>query len=1011
MLKRNSTSFPVQINIKLKDLYETYKKALNESDSWASNLRYYQYLVRAVMTNSEFGIGQNGNARGLLVYGGMGIGKTRLAVAVALTMIHEKRECVVLLAKSLQKNFKKTIKEMDEILELENSEKHFKYVSMDAYNASEQLESNITLDNKLLIVDEAHNFFRGIINSSSDSTNARKMYNTIMSAKNLRILFLTGTPCAKDPFELVPCFNMLANEDLLPTNFDTFNKLYIDMKERKIINREHFQNRIMGLVSHVSHDKQHTMDLSKEENLFPEEKKTIIERVEMNEEQYKQYLLAREKEENEIKFINTSSFGKALTLPTSERKSASTYYVKSRSISNVYESISPKFDAIIKNIDSCDGNVLVYSQFIQSGLIPFGDELKKRGWKEFNKQVMGGYDKTFDNDIDKNVIEYLLNKSELRDIFQEKEKIKIKEVSSFIMPRVNPWYEFDEIPAFEYRDNKSFIPNSSMNARFNPTFNMHRGQRKLFISELQCLTYFLKQHDKPATVVYAGAAAGYHIPILVSLFPNVLWYLYDPAPFGIKETDKIKIFNVYFTDDVAKEWTNKVDIFICDIRLVPEGKVEGWSSEFEDQVGKDMKMQETWTKLMKPRMGAMLKFRPPYIDNKTMADDYIDYIKGKILIQTWPPVNSTEGRLIIEAEDVDKPPMHFDSARYQNACAVHNLTRSWRTYYADDELLNVKGFDRCFDCANEAHAWRMYRGINKNAKSVVYYMNMMENTLKQVLFYSEKSKCMHGYMNTLSSAKRIKEVLKKLCKRTGGEDSIKSFAIISGDVSEKDRELIIGTFNKPENMHGELIKALLISKTGAEGLDLKCVRQTHQMEPYWDKARDDQVKARAVRQGSHLGLPEDERNVQSYLYIAKENMKIWKDMDEKLREKQTVDEMFHQRAITKFDINQEFRILLQESCIECTIFNYGNCNVCTPTGETLFHKDPTIDVTFANPCRKLQEKQIDVKTIELDGETYYYTKDKDSSIGYTFYVKNKELGGFVKADPSKINSLLESMTD
>lgn len=43
-------------------------------------------------------------------------------------------------------------------------------------------------------------------------------------------------------------------------------------------------------------------------------------------------------------------------------------------------------------------------------------------------------------------------------------------------------------------------------------------------------------------------------------------------------------------------------------------------------------------------------------------------------------------------------------------------------------------------------------------------------------------------------------------------------------------------WNSPLNIHGEVIKILLVSKTGAEGLDLKYGRQVHILEPYWDKA-------------------------------------------------------------------------------------------------------------------------------------------------------------------------------
>lgn len=70
------------------------------------------------------------------------------------------------------------------------------------------------------------------------------------------------------------------------------------------------------------------------------------------------------------------------------------------------------------------------------------------------------------------------------------------------------------------------------------------------------------------------------------------------------------------------------------------------------------------------------------------------------------------------------------------------------------------------------------------------------------------------------------------------------------------------------NLHGEIMKILLTTKTGAEGIDLKNVRQVHIIEPYWNPVRLDQIKGRAVRVGSHIQLPEDERNVDIFVYLS-----------------------------------------------------------------------------------------------------------------------------------------------
>lgn len=96
----------------------------------------------------------------------------------------------------------------------------------------------------------------------------------------------------------------------------------------------------------------------------------------------------------------------------------------------------------------------------------------------------------------------------------------------------------------------------------------HEGQRKLFLTEL----YFLTNYGHLSnTVVYPGAAHGYHIPLLSALFPNHSFYLYDPSKFfdGIsRDSSKIHVFNKLFLEEDAKDPKYKSGLLISDIRSV-----------------------------------------------------------------------------------------------------------------------------------------------------------------------------------------------------------------------------------------------------------------------------------------------------------------------------------------------------------------------------------------------------------------------------------------------------------
>ena len=94
------------------------------------------------------------------------------------------------------------------------------------------------------------------------------------------------------------------------------------------------------------------------------------------------------------------------------------------------------------------------------------------------------------------------------------------------------------------------------------------------------------------------------------------------------------------------------------------------------------------------------------------------------------------------------------------------------------------------------------------------------------------------------------------------------YTFITGSEGQDERRISRDAFNTVENKFGEYIQIMIISSAGAEGISLKCVRQVHVLEPYWNYVRIDQVFGRAIRMKSHLDLDEDQRDVEQYLYIS-----------------------------------------------------------------------------------------------------------------------------------------------
>ena len=108
-----------------------------------------------------------------------------------------------------------------------------------------------------------------------------------------------------------------------------------------------------------------------------------------------------------------------------------------------------------------------------------------------------------------------------------------------------------------------------------------------------------------------------------------------------------------------------------------------------------------------------------------------------------------------------------------------------------------------------------------------------------------------------------------------------------GGIDKEVREQNKKIFNDVKNKYGKVIKIIMISPAGAEGINLANVRQVHIMEPYWNEVRIEQVIGRAIRQCIHKDLPMEERVVDVFRYkvIRKLNKETSDEVMENLSRK------------------------------------------------------------------------------------------------------------------------------
>jgi hypothetical protein len=205
------------------------------------------------------------------------------------------------------------------------------------------------------------------------------------------------------------------------------------------------------------------------------------------------------------------------------------------------------------------------------------------------------------------------------------------------------------------------------------------------------------------------------------------------------------------------------------------------------------------------------------------------------------------------------------------------------------------------------------------------------------------------------------------------------------------------------NNLGEVIKVIMITAAGAEGIDLKNTRFVHIMEPYWHMVRLDQVVGRARRICSHKDLPEELRTVQVFLYISeftneqKTNRKnielILHDTDMK-GNKNTTDEYLYGLAMRKNTLNSQILKAVKESAIDCALYKKGHkkenlvCYGFAKVETNEFSSYPKLEVD-ANIKDEMNLRKEDVKLVKMEikstGQVFARNTETDELYDWAAY--------------------------
>ena len=237
-----------------------------------------------------------------------------------------------------------------------------------------------------------------------------------------------------------------------------------------------------------------------------------------------------------------------------------------------------------------------------------------------------------------------------------------------------------------------------------------------------------------------------------------------------------------------------------------------------------------------------------------------------------------------------------------------------------------------------------------------------------------------------------------------------TFALYTGSETPEEKEIIRNVFNgawkyiptsladqlqeiASNNLYGEIIKVLMITASGAEGISLKNVRYVHITEPYWHPVRIEQVIGRARRICSHQDLPEIHRTVEVFMYLmtfSQKQLNSDESIELRLKDKSkidnltpiTSDEALYESATIKEEINVKILQAVKEASIDCALhskagdkeqlkcFSFGSVN------SSKFSFQPSIDQEESDTVADKNKTKITWKAVELtlEGIKYAYNK-------------------------------------
>lgn len=809
-------------------------------------------------------------------------------------------------------------------------------------------------DNSIVIIDEVHNFISRVINGSKIG---EKVYELIYNAKKCKVLCLSGTPLINRPLELAFLVNLIkratieykmkTNESLDDEKMKKLEKLLDENKYIDHYNYDALEKNIVLKLVPVNFSKNKDFQLVRDDKNV-EDMKTLKD-------------LKAELTKNEFKFILDNKDNKYQPLPTNEDKFNNLFINEENgkiknvdlltkrilgSISHFVYSNSELFPEIRTNeVVEVEISEIQLKKYIDVR----NDEIRKES--KFKKdsdanQVYKAFSRalcnfTFPEEIERpypSKLKLLLSDMDVVDDYHKKIQEKLvkfeKKTTSASAPTSTPTSSKPIEKYFKFnsksKEGKSLSNFADIKVVVNGKTYItgeHAFQGEKYI--LASKKYQDDEDGKLELINYAKKFQGKDTEFKKAS---------DAKKSGDKkeaklENNEIKKWKEKDADEVQKE--------ICLYKYENNLEVRELLNKYKDKtlIHQDDKAKKNtpWSARVDETKGTIKEGKEVIIGQNKLGKSWMNLVRIKIHKKNKNP-NSLS---IPEVKKINKDIIEsqkFSSKNYNEDDYTKKIQEILNQLYDNKEQYLVKDLQLY---SPKFH--KILENLGKTKGSALIYSQFRTvegiGVLKMVLKangYAEFKikKVKNTYVIDIDKEDYNKP---KYAEFTGDKDITSILLdIFNNELSNVPKEIV----NELDNLHskekeinngnlrGSLIKVMMITQSGSEGISLKNVRQVHLVEPYWNMVRMDQVIGRAARTGSHLALPKTERNIDVFKYLSsfsKEHLKERKI--QKMDNGRTTDQVINSIAEKKAEVMNSILNLLKSSAVDCHLHKKNHPDV------------------------------------------------------------------------------------